>query len=71
MNRMRVLLAVTMTAAVMLGTAGCKEEGAGEKAGKAADEAISDIGDTLKGAADEMNDAGKDAAKDVKDAVNK
>ena len=42
---MRVLAMIAMIFAVTLGTAGCKEKGAGEKAGEALDDAAHDVKD--------------------------
>jgi hypothetical protein len=53
----RILAAMTMTSAVIFGTAGCKEKGPAEELGEKIDEAADDAGDALEDAADKVEDA--------------
>ena len=53
-NWVRVLVAMTMTVAVTLGAAGCKEKGEAEKAGEKADKAAGDLKKGLTDAADKL-----------------
>ena len=73
MKWMRILMMMTITAAVALGGAGCDNkggEGPAEKAGKGIDDAVKKTGDTLKDTAEKTEDAAKKAAEDVQKKVN-
>jgi hypothetical protein len=50
----RVLAVLSLAIAVTFGATGCKEKGEAEKAGEQVDKAVSDIGDSLKDAAEDV-----------------
>jgi hypothetical protein len=64
MNRKNITITVAVgLCAATLALGGCKEEGAGEKAGKAADKAVEKAGEATGDALEKSGEAVKDATK--------
>ncbi|MEZ5489916.1 MAG: hypothetical protein R3F50_06310 [Gammaproteobacteria bacterium] len=63
--RISAIVALTM----VLGLAGCEEEGTGEQIGAEIDRVAGDLQDRARDTADSVRDAASDAATDARNAV--